>query len=109
MTNNMALTNKQSAMFFLLLPNLGAVDLVTRLKKICPPSLEEFFSSIAEAGSHMMLPLLPPFSSSMGEMAHHPFASKAFASQTKWAVKLDVSSPQSIIVLHQHRVVSELL
>ena len=32
------------------------------------------FSTIAEAGSHMRLPLLslPPFSSSMGEMAHHP-------------------------------------
>ena len=38
------------------------------------------------------------------EMAHHPFGSKAFASQTKWAVKLGVSSPQSIIVLLQRRV-----
>ena len=84
----------------LLIPNLGAVDFGSDTKNLGPPCLEEVFSTIAEAGSHMRLPLLslPPFSSSMGEMAHHPFPSKAFASQTKWAVKLDVSSPQSIIV-----------
>ena len=95
----------------LLIPNLGAVDFGSDTKNLGPPCLEEVFSTIAEAGSHMRLPLLslPPFSSSMGEMAHHPFPSKAFASQTKWAVKLDVSSPQSIIVVLQRRVVSELL